>query len=211
MGGNLGESQGGHEVHSKHLRGIPARHPASTQAARADSGTGSEVGDVAPSVTRVLICENDPIMRSALCDLIESVSTLELAGSAGDADAAGEQAIATGPDAVVIDVRMPGGGGPRAARLIRQHVPDARLIAYSAFADREVVVAMLKAGVDEYLIKGVDDGQLVDAIRRTGRGRIGLPAMELQELLFDLAQMLAGTQASLETAQRQLADQVAPA
>jgi DNA-binding NarL/FixJ family response regulator len=73
------------------------------------------------------------------------------------------------------------------------------------------VVAMLQAGVDEYLIKGVDDGQLVDAMRRTGRGRIGLPALELQELLFDLAQMLAGTQARLETAQRQLADQVAPA
>lgn len=178
---------------------------------RAKSGRGSEVSDVAPSVTRVLICENDPVMRSALCDLVESVAALQLVGSAADADAAGEQAIATTPDAVVIDVRMPGGGGPRAARLIREHVPDARLIAYSAFADREVVVAMLKAGVDEYLIKGVDDGQLVDAIRRTGRGRIGLPAMELQELLFDLAQMLAGTQERLETAQRQLADQVAPA
>jgi DNA-binding NarL/FixJ family response regulator len=169
------------------------------------------VTDVVPSVTRVLICENDPIMRSALCDLVDSVSALELVGYAGDADAAGERAIATTPDAVVIDVRMPGGGGPRAARLIREHVPGARLIAYSAFADREVVVAMLQAGVDEYLIKGVDDGQLVDAIRRTGRGRIGLPAMELQELLFDLAQMLAGTQARLETAQAQIADQVAPA
>jgi DNA-binding NarL/FixJ family response regulator len=168
------------------------------------------VSDVAPSVTRVLICENDPIMRSALCDLVESVATLELVGFAVDADAAGEQAIATTPDAVVIDVRMPGGGGPRAARLIRDNLPDARLIAYSAFADRDVVVAMLEAGVDEYLIKGVDDGQLVDAIRRTGRGRIGLPAMELQELLFDLAQMLAATQARLETAQRRIADQVAP-
>lgn len=207
----MGESQGGHEVHSKHLRGTPVRRPASTQAPRADSGTGSEAGDVAPSVTRVLICENDPIMRSALCDLIESVSALELAGSAGDADSAGEQALATMPDAAVVDVRMPGGGGPRAARLIRQHVPGARLIAYSAFADREVVVAMLKAGVDEYLIKGVDDSQLIDALRRTGRGRIGLPAMELQELLFDLAQMLEGAEARLATAQRQLADQVAPA
>jgi DNA-binding NarL/FixJ family response regulator len=169
------------------------------------------VSDLAPSVTRVLICENDPIMRSALCDLIESVPSLQLVGSAGDADAAGEQAIATTPDAAVIDVRMPGGGGPRAARLIREHAPDARLIAYSAFADREVVVAMLQAGVDEYLIKGVDDSQLIDAIRRTGRGRIGLPAMELQELLFDLAQMLAATQARLEAALRQIAVQVAPA
>jgi DNA-binding NarL/FixJ family response regulator len=167
------------------------------------------LSDIAPSVTRVLICENDPIMRSALCDLIDSVPALELVSSAGDADAAAEMAMATMPDAVVIDVRMPGGGGPRAARLIRKHLPDARLIAYSAFADREVVVAMLQAGVVEYLVKGVDDAQLVDAIRRTGRGRIGLPVVDLQELLLDLAQMLADAEARLEAAQRQLADQVA--
>jgi DNA-binding NarL/FixJ family response regulator len=168
------------------------------------------VSEVATPVTRVLICENDPIMRSALCDLVDSVPGLQLVGSAGDADAAAEQAIATRPDAVVIDVRMPGGGGPRAARLIGQHVPHARLIAYSAFADREVVVAMLRAGVDEYLVKGVDDAQLVDAVRRTGRGRIGLPAVDLQELVLDLAQLLADTEARLEAAVRQLAVQMGP-
>ena len=173
-------------------------------------GEEPEVSDNAPSAVRVLICENDPIMRSALCDLIASVPGLVLVGSAGDADAAGDQARDTTPDAVLIDVRMPGGGGPRAARLIARHVPDARLIAYSAHADREVVVAMLQAGVDEYLVKGVDDAQLVDAIRRSGRGRIGLPAVDLQELILDLAQKLADTEARLEAAQRQLANQSGP-
>jgi DNA-binding NarL/FixJ family response regulator len=167
---------------------------------------GSEVSEVALAVTRVLICENDPIMRSALCDLVDSVPGLQLVGSAGDADAAADQAMTTRPDAVVIDVRMPGGGGPRAARLIGQHVPHARLIAYSAFADREVVVAMLRAGVDEYLVKGVDDAHLVDAIRRTGRVRIGLPAVDLQELLLGLAHLLADAEARLESAERRLAD-----
>ena len=168
------------------------------------------MSDAAPAATRVLICENDPIMRSALCDLVDSVAGLLLVGSAGDADAAGERALETTPDAVVIDVRMPGGGGPRAARLIAQHAPDARLIAYSAHADREVVLAMLRAGVDEYLIKGVDDAQLVDAIRRTGRGRIGLPVVDLQELLLDLAQVLADTEARLESAELQLAGHGGP-
>jgi DNA-binding NarL/FixJ family response regulator len=149
-------------------------------------------------------------MRSALCDLIDSVPGLLLVGSEGDADAAGDRALETTPDTVVIDVRMPGGGGPRAARLIARHVPSARLIAYSAHADREVVLAMLQAGVDEYLIKGVDDAQLVDAIRRTGRGRIGLPVVDLQELLLDLAQVLADTEARLEAAQLQLASQGVP-
>jgi DNA-binding NarL/FixJ family response regulator len=136
------------------------------------------VSEVALEVTRVLICENDPIMRSALCDLVDSV---------------------------------PGGGGPRAARVIGQHIPHARLIAYPAFADREVVVAMLRAGVDEYLVKGVDDAHLVDAIRRTGRVRIGLPAVDLQELLLDLAHLLADAEARLESAERRLAFIAGPA
>jgi DNA-binding NarL/FixJ family response regulator len=81
------------------------------------------VSEVALAVTRVLICENDPIMRSALCDLVDSVPGLQLVSSAGDADAAADQAMTTRPDAVVIDVGMPGGGGSRAARLSGQHVP----------------------------------------------------------------------------------------
>jgi DNA-binding NarL/FixJ family response regulator len=149
----------------------------------------------------VLVCENDPVMRSALCDLIESVPGLELVGWAEDADSAAERAEQTLPDAAVIDVRMPGGGGPRAAQLIGQHAPGARLIAYSAFAERDSVLGMVRAGAQEYLVKGLDDADLVDAVRRTGRGRISLPSVELQELLLDLAQLLAETEARLEAAQ----------
>jgi DNA-binding NarL/FixJ family response regulator len=100
---------------------------------------------------------------------------------------------------------MPGGGGPRAAHLIAQSVPNARLIAYSAFAERDSVLGMVRAGAQEYLVKGLDDADLVDAVRRTGRGRISLPPQELQELLLDLAQLLAETEARLEAAQLLLA------
>jgi DNA-binding NarL/FixJ family response regulator len=158
----------------------------------------------------VLVCENDPVMRSALCDLIESVPGLELVGWAEDADSAAERAAQTQPDAVLVDVRMPGGGGPRAAALIRQLVPTARLIAYSAHAERDSVLRMVRAGIQEYLVKGLDDADLVDAVRRTGRGRINLPPLELQELLLDLAQLLAETEARLEAAQLLLRAQAEP-
>jgi DNA-binding NarL/FixJ family response regulator len=158
-------------------------------------------GVLAHPRTRVLVCENDPVMRAALCDLIESVPGLELVGWADDADSAAERARQTLPDAAVIDVRMPGGGGPRAAHLIGLQVPTARLIAYSAHAERESVLGMIRAGAQEYLIKGLDDADLVDALRRTGRGRITLPLPQLQELLLDLAQLLTETEARLEAAQ----------
>lgn len=147
---------------------------------------------------RVLVCENDAVMRSALGDLIASIPGLELVGSAADVDGAVEQAAATAPDAVVIDVRMPAGGGARAARLIRRHLPSARLIAYSAHADRDAVLEMLRAGANEYLVKGVDDDELIEAIGRTGRGRIGLPTVQLEELILDMAGLLAAAEARLD-------------
>jgi DNA-binding NarL/FixJ family response regulator len=139
---------------------------------------------------RVLVCENDPFMRSALTDLIRSVPGFDLCGVADDADMAGLEAARTQPDVALLDVRMPGGGGPEAGRLIRAQSPQTRLIAFSAHADRAVVLQMLRAGVEEYLIKGTNDDDLVDAIRRTGRGRLGLAKTEMEELVFDLVDML---------------------
>jgi DNA-binding NarL/FixJ family response regulator len=129
-------------------------------------------------------------MRSALIDLIRSVPSLELCGVAADAQAAGEEAARSDPDVALLDVRMPGGGGPEAARLIRAQCPQTRLIAFSAHADRAVVLQMLRAGVREYLIKGLNDDDLVDAIRRIGRGHLGLGKVEMEELVFDLVDML---------------------
>jgi DNA-binding NarL/FixJ family response regulator len=149
-------------------------------------------GDLEP--VRVLVCENDPVMRSALGDLIESVPGLKLTGVATDADSAGEAAARSRPDVALLDVRMPGGGGPEAARLIRARCPHTRLIAFSAHADRAVVLEMLRAGVTEYLIKGVDKDELIDAIRRTGRGRLGLTHVEMSELVFDLVDLLAAAE-----------------
>lgn len=143
---------------------------------------------------RVLVCENDPVMRSALSDLIRSVPGLQLTGVAADAEAAGAEAARGEPDVALLDVRMPGGGGPEAARLIRAQCPQTRLIAFSAHADRAVVLKMLRAGATEYLIKGVDDEELIEAIRRTGRGRLGLASLEMSELVFDLVDMLAAAE-----------------
>jgi DNA-binding NarL/FixJ family response regulator len=100
------------------------------------------------------------------------------------------EAARSQPDVALLDVRMPGGGGPEAARLIRAHCPKTRLIAFSAHADRVVVLEMLRAGIQEYLIKGKNDDDIVDAIRRTGRGHLGLGKAEMEELVFDLIDMV---------------------
>lgn len=150
-----------------------------------------------PDLVRVLVCENDAVMRSALSDLISSVPGLELAGVAADAYEAGEEASRVQPDVALLDVRMPGGGGPEAARMIKAVCPEARLVAFSAHADRAVVIKMLLAGVCEYLVKGTDDDELIEALRRTGRGHLALSQAELVELVFDLVDTLAAAEQSV--------------
>ena len=155
-------------------------------------------------VLRVLVCENDPAMRDALADFIADTPGLELAGTAADADGAAALAERTDPDAVILDVRMPGGGGSRAARLIRARRPRARLIALSAYSDLDAVIQMLRAGVSEYLVKGASDDDLVEAIRRTGRGRIALSPSVLEELAAELAEQLESAAARADDAERRL-------
>jgi DNA-binding NarL/FixJ family response regulator len=165
-----------------------------------------EAPDGSTAPVRVLICENDPTMASSLQELIVDTPGMTLAGVAGDTDTAAQLAEETQPDAAILDVRMAGGGGPRAARLIRQRVPDARLVAFSAYADRNTVLAMLRAGVDEYLVKGVDDVDLIEALRRSGRGRISLPPIDMEELLIEVVEMLRVAEADRDSARALLAE-----
>lgn len=147
---------------------------------------------------RVLVCDDDGVMSAAISDLVRDSPGLELVGLATDASSAAALAAETRPDVVLLDVRMPGGGGPMAARLIHESVPEARLVALSAHADRRIVLQMLRAGAVEYLVKGVDnDVAILDAIRRTGHGHLGLSLTETEELVIDLVQMLNNAETAI--------------
>ena len=158
---------------------------------------------------RVLICDDDPVMSSALEDLLRHAAGIQIVGVATDTASAAALAVELVPDVVLLDVRMPGGGGPVAARAIHKALPDVRIVAYSAHADRRVVRQMLRAGAVEYLVKALDSSDdIVDALRRTGRGHFSLALAETEEMVFDLLELLeqaeqaaqASTQGAASTA-----------
>ena len=95
---------------------------------------------------RILIADDEPSVREALADLIATEPSLELVGMAEDAGQAAELAVAHHPDIAIVDVKMPGGGGPRATRNIRRGSPRTKVIALSAYGDRGPVLEMLRAG-----------------------------------------------------------------
>ncbi|HXF72903.1 MAG TPA: EAL domain-containing protein [Actinomycetota bacterium] len=123
---------------------------------------------------RVMVAEDEFPVREAIVGLIGDGDGIRVVATARDADEAIARAIEARPDVALLDVRMPGGGGVRAAREILRRLPGVRVIALSAYRDRESVLEMLRAGATSYVTKDADPEELVDAIRRA-MGREGEP------------------------------------
>lgn len=114
----------------------------------------------------VLISDDDPMIREALREVIDAEPDLAVVAVARDVDEAIALAERHAPAVAVLDVRMPGGGGGRAARGIRERSPGTRILAFSAYAGARAVGEMRRAGVTEYLVKGAPNAEIVATIRR---------------------------------------------
>ena len=145
---------------------------------------------VPASPIRVLIADDEPALRGALADLFAHEDSLVLVGEAGDADQAIELADARRPDVAIVDVSMPAGGGPRAAREIIRVSPSTRVIALSAFDDRPTVLEMLRAGAVGYLVKGTASEDLLGSITKVFDGGASLSAGLIDGVVHELSSQL---------------------
>ena len=114
---------------------------------------------------RVLIADDDPVMRMLLSAVINAAPDLELVAAAEDATQAIGLARAHAPDIVLLDVEMPGGGGPHAAREIKASHPGTKVLALSAHETGAARDAMQQAGADGYVIKGTAPAAIAAALR----------------------------------------------
>jgi EAL domain-containing protein (putative c-di-GMP-specific phosphodiesterase class I)/CheY-like chemotaxis protein len=139
---------------------------------------------------RVLIADDEPEIRAALAQLIGAEDGVSIVGTAGDADEAAAIASSTVPDVAIVDVKMPNGGGPRAAREILRLSPRTRVLALSAYEDRETVLMMLGAGAVGYLVKGTPPEDIVHAIARAARGQTSVSSEVMAGVVDELASQL---------------------
>ncbi|WP_246258459.1 response regulator [Amycolatopsis anabasis] len=123
---------------------------------------------VSPARLRVLIADDNPVIGAALRALLETQPDIDVVAVAGDADEAINLAGRHSPEVVVLDVRLPGGGGARVARELRRCAPAPALMAFSAHGDARSIAEMTSAGVAEYLVKGTPNAEIIAAIRRVG-------------------------------------------
>ena len=120
--------------------------------------------------TRILIADDHGIVRSGIRLLIERQPDLEVVGEANDGVEAVELAQALRPELCILDVGMPRMTGLQAARAIRQHLIDARVLMLSMHDDEHYLFEALKAGASGYVLKREADQDLVGAVYAVGRG-----------------------------------------
>jgi EAL domain-containing protein (putative c-di-GMP-specific phosphodiesterase class I)/FixJ family two-component response regulator len=149
----------------------------------------SPIPHLTPRV-RVLIADDEPALRGALAELLHHEDRFELVGIAGDADEAIAMAESSRPDVALVDVKMPAGGGPRAAREIGRISPDTRVIALSAFEDRPTVLEMLRSGAVGYLGKGPPAEDILASISRVADGGTSLSIDVVGGIVHELTSQL---------------------
>jgi EAL domain-containing protein (putative c-di-GMP-specific phosphodiesterase class I)/DNA-binding NarL/FixJ family response regulator len=115
---------------------------------------------------RVMIADDEAAIRATLRSLLSGDPGIVVVGEASDAQAAIDMATSRHPEIALLDVRMPRGGGPRAASEITRRSPETRVIALSALEDAGTILEMLDAGATAYVSKGDDTDAIVDAIHR---------------------------------------------
>jgi two-component system, NarL family, response regulator DevR len=120
---------------------------------------------------RVLLVDDHQVVRLGLRTLLSRHADIEIAGEAGTAASAVEEARRLQPDLVLMDVRLPDGKGYDACRQIHQLIPDTRVLFLTSFADEQTVMESLDAGGDGYLLKEIDEAALVQAVRNVAAGQ----------------------------------------
>ena len=116
---------------------------------------------------RVLIADDQALIRSAVVSLLRRESDIEVVGEASDGAEAIAIATREHPDVVVMDLRMPGTDGIAATRAIRSNhrLDTTRVLVLTTFEDEENLLSALRAGAAGFLGKGADPNEIVRAVR----------------------------------------------
>jgi len=142
------------------------------------------------SDVRVLIADDQQLLRASFAVLVGAAAGLEVVGEAGDGLQAVEQATALRPDVVLMDVRMPGLDGIEATRRICGAAPtaDVKVLILTTFDLDSYVFSALRAGASGFLLKDTPAGDLLTAIRVVASGEALLAPSVTRRLIGEFAQ-----------------------
>jgi DNA-binding NarL/FixJ family response regulator len=136
-------------------------------------------GPSQPGTIRVLIADDQRVVREGLTMLVGLIDDVQVVGAACDGAEAVRLAEDRRPDVVLMDLRMPGTDGIAATADLRERLPAARVLVLTTYADQDAIVPALQAGARGYLTKDASAEQIETAIRAVHAGQTHLdPAVQ---------------------------------
>jgi DNA-binding NarL/FixJ family response regulator len=140
-------------------------------------------------VIRVLLADDQPLVRAGFRMLLEAEADISVVGEADDGAAALELAQATRPDLVLMDIRMPGVDGLEATRRIvaNEHLADVKVMVLTTFEIDEYVFEALRAGASGFLVKHTQPDELLHAVRVVAAGDALLSPSVTRRLIAEFA------------------------
>jgi two-component system NarL family response regulator len=163
-------------------------------AGSADTGADpSAAGDAAADAIRVLVVDDHALFRRGLQMVLEQEPDIEVVGEASDGAEAVERAADTTPDIVLMDVRMPKGGGIDACTAIHETVPSAKIIMLTISDEEADLYDAIKAGAMGYLLKEISIEEVASAIRAVHGGQSLISPSMASKLLTEFASMIKRT------------------
>jgi DNA-binding NarL/FixJ family response regulator len=121
-------------------------------------------------VIRVLLVDDDPLVRAGLAMIIATATDMQVVGEAGDGEEAIDAVRTHRPDVVLMDIRMPNLDGIRATALVRTRPQPPEVLVLTTIAADAYVLDALRAGASGFLLKDTPPAEIVAAVRQVADG-----------------------------------------
>jgi DNA-binding NarL/FixJ family response regulator len=139
-------------------------------------------------MTRVLIVDDDDLMRAGLAELLAVDDTIDVVGEAANGREAIGAASRLAPDVVLMDVRMPDLDGIAATRALATSAPDAKVLMLTTFEEDDYVFGALRAGASGFLLKRTRPEELIAAVHTIAAGESLLSPSVTRRVIDRVAQ-----------------------
>src|SRR5690242_2205091 len=141
-----------------------------------------------PLVTRILVADDHPIVRSGLRKVLDAKPDMEVVAEAEDGAGAVRLALAEDVHVAILDVSMPRMTGIQAAEELHRQKPELKLLMLSMYDSEQFLYEALRAGASGYVLKSDADQDIVEACRQTMRGQSFLYPSAVTTLVRDYVQ-----------------------
>lgn len=136
---------------------------------------------------RILIADDHHVVRRGLAFFLKTQRDIEIIGEAGNGREAVELARTVKPNLILMDLVMPEMDGIQATKIIKDEMPEIKIMMLTSFSDQDHVIPALEAGASGYQLKDIEPDELINCIRKIMSGENQLHPKATSHLLANLS------------------------